>query len=281
MFEELGRALDNLIHRVSSGTTTVIDARTDAVSIDYPEGDLAKLRLELAVGKLKVVPGGEKLVEGTATYNVAEWAPKTIVEGSSVTLKQGEGWAIPPFWGEMKNEWDLRLGTARPLALNVAKGVANIDLALGGLPLANAVIEAGTGKLNVSFDQPNPQTADKVELKGGVGEMVASGLLNTGAQTINVNGGMGEVRLGFTGQGLSHDMTANVGLGVGEAKIEVKAGVPVRVTLSQGLGSTRVSGDLHAVAEHVYETPGYALASGPKLTMKVSTGVGGVSITTV
>lgn len=278
MFEELGRALDNLIRNVTGGSTTRIDTRTDPVSIDYLESSPANLRLEVAVGQLKVTPGGDKLVDGTATYNIEEWKPEVVTEGGQVALKQGKGWSIPPFWGEMKNEWDLRLGTARPLALSVAKGLASIDLALGGIPLTDAVIETGAGKATVSFDRPNPQLASRVELKSGVGELVATGLLNTGAQEIKVQGGMGEVRLGFTGEALKQDMNVNIGLGVGEARIEVKAGIPARITMTQGLGSAKVLGDFQMVADHVYETPGFSLASGPKLTMKVDSGVGAVTV---
>jgi hypothetical protein len=281
MFEELGRGLDNLVKRMTSGSTlTQIDPKTDVVSADYPAGSPAKLRLEIAIGKLNVVPGGEKLVDGMATYNVQEWAPEVGAEGDTVTVKQGHNWLLWPIWGSMRNEWELKLGTARPYELSVTKGVAQGKLALGGLPLTSAQIDTGTGEATISFDSPNPQQADQVVIKSGTGEVKIDGLLNANAKNLSVRSGTGRVELGFTGEKLQQDTNADVSLGVGEAVIEIKPGVPTRVSLSQGLGNARVLGNFTAVGEHVYETPDFAAAAGPKLTMKIGSGVGSVTVRT-
>ena len=115
MFEELGRGLDNLVKQMTSGGLTQIDPRTDPVSVDYPETSPVALRLEIGIGKLNLMPGSEKLVDGMITYNVQEWEPKVAVEGGNVSVKQGEGWKPWPLWGNMRNEWELKLGSARPL----------------------------------------------------------------------------------------------------------------------------------------------------------------------
>jgi hypothetical protein len=238
------------------------------------------------VGKLTTAPGsaqGGQLVDGTATYNIKEWAPEMTIEGGKVTLKQGNAGLLLPWWDKLTNDWDLKLGTgsARPYELTVAKGVGEGILALGGIPLTAMKVETGTGKTTISFDSKNPQNASQVVFNCGAGEMSASGLLNTNAATFKANGGAGEMRLGFTGEALSQDMNVQIGQGVGEAKIEIKAGVPARVTIGQGLGDVRVSSDFTRTADHTYETPGYASATGPKLTMKINSGVGSLSVKTV
>jgi hypothetical protein len=281
MFEELGRALDNLVKRMTSGSTlTQIDPKTDVISVDYPASSPVKLRLEIAIGKLSVTPGGQKLVDGMATYNVQEWAPEVGVEGDKITVKQGHGWILWPIWGSMRNEWELTLGTARPYELYVTKGVAQGKLALGGLPLTSAQIDTGTGEATISFDSPNPQQADQVAIKSGTGEVRIDGLLNANAKSVNVRSGTGRVQLGFTGDGLRQDTSADISLGVGESVIEIKPGVPTRLSVSQGLGNARVLGNFNAVGDHVYETPDFAAAAGPKLTMKIGSGVGSVTVRT-
>ncbi len=281
MFEELGRGLDNLVRRMTSGGgMTRIDPRTDPISIAYPDSTSVKLRLEIGVGRLNVTPGGSLLVDGTATYNVQEWTPETTTEGGRVTLKQGHGWPIWPIWGDFQNDWELKLGTAKPYELSVSKGVAAGELALGGVPLTGATIDIGAGETAINFDKPNPERADRMEFKSGAGEMKIRGLLNTGAAVVHVRGGAGKAVLSFTGESLKQDMNVDVSLGVGEAVIDVKAGTPTRVTVSQGLGGIRVLGNFTTAGDHVFETPDFASATGPKLVMKIGTGVGSVTVKT-
>lgn len=279
MFEELGRSLDNLVRHVTGGSNiTQIDTRTEPVSVPYPGNTPCKLRLEIGIGKLILSPGGEMLVDGAATCNVAEWKPEVTVDGGQVLVKQGQGWLLWPIWGNMKNEWDFKLGTTNPYELSVAKGVAEGTLSLGGIPLTAATIDIGAGKTTINFDRPNPQRADRVEFKTGAGELIANGLLNTSAARVNVKGGTGKVELDFNGETLSQDMYGDIDLGVGEARITIKPGIPVRVSMSQGLGSINVIGSFKPVGEHVYETPDFNTATGPKLTLKIGTGIGSVRV---
>ncbi len=282
MFEELGRNLDNLVRRVTNSSgMTPIDPRTDTISIPYPESTPVKLRLDIGVGKLNVTPGGELLVDGTATYNVEEWAPQTTVEGGNVSLKQGEAWAISPVWSHVQNDWELKLGTTKPFDLGIGKGVTSGVLALGGIPLTGLSVEVGAAESRISFDKPNPERAGRMEFKSGAGEVNISGLLNANAAMAYVKGGAGKTYLGFIGEALKQDMNADVSLGVGEAIVDVKTGIPVRVTISQGLGGVKVLGNLCMAGDHVYETPDFGTASGPKLVMKIGTGVGSVTVKTV
>ena len=99
MFEKLGKALDSMVESVSTGLQlTEIDPHSQAIAIPYPESDPVKLRLEMGAGRLNLKAGGSNLIEGTATYNVQEWSPETIVEGNTVTLRQGHAWNVFGFW---------------------------------------------------------------------------------------------------------------------------------------------------------------------------------------
>jgi N-terminal domain of toast_rack, DUF2154 len=281
MFEELGRHLDNLVRRVTdSSGMTEIDPRTDTIAIPCPDSAPIKLRLDIGVGKLNVTPGRELLVEGTATYNVEEWAPQTTVEGGNVALKQGQAWAISPVWGHVQNDWELKLGTTQPFELSIGKGVTTGTLALGGIPLTGLSVDVGAAESRITFDKPNPERADRMEFKSGAGEAHITGLLNANAALAYVRGGAGKTYLGFTGDTLKADMKADVNLSVGEAIVEIKAGIPARVTISQGLGGIKVLGPFCMAGDRVYETPDFATTSGPKLVMKVSTGVGSVTVKT-
>jgi hypothetical protein len=275
MFEKLGKSLDDLVRTVTTDLgMTRIDPKTDPISIPYPESSPVKLRLEIGVGRLNITPGGAKLAEGSATYNVKEWAPETVVSGGSVTLSQGHGWHVLGGWGEVQNSWDLALGTARAFELNVRRGVGESTLSLGGVPLTDATIETGTGTTTVRFDKPNPENANRVSVKVGAGATKIDGLLNTNAQFVAVDSGAGEIALNFTGENLKRDMNIRVTVGTGKVTINVKAGIPARVAVAKGLGDIRARGAFRSTNYNVYETGNYSTAAGPKLTFEVNAGVG-------
>ena len=194
MFEELGRSLDSFVRRVSDGVNaTRIDPKTDTITVPYPDAEPVKLRLEMGIGELKVSAGADKLVDGTATYNIQEWTPQITTDGGNVLVKQGGEKMFWPGIGGLKNDWVLALGTARPYDLTVSKGIVKAQLALGGLPLTSAVLEMGTGETKIDFDRINPQRASRIQLKCGTGEMRATGLLNTNAASVKVDGGTGQI----------------------------------------------------------------------------------------
>ena len=73
-------------------------------------------------------------------------------------------------------------------------------------------------------------------------------------------------------------MDADISLGVGESTIVLKRGIAARVKLSQGIGSSRVESSFNSLGNHMYETPDFSAATGPKLTLKISSGIGSVTV---
>ena len=59
--------------------------------------------------------------------------PEVIKDGASIEIKQGNFDGIPPFNG-MKNQWDLKLGSA-PMDLTIDAGAYEGSMELGGLSL--------------------------------------------------------------------------------------------------------------------------------------------------
>ena len=89
---------------------------TDQISVAAPDGD-ANLTLLFGAGKLTLAPGAKKLVEGTATYNIPDLKPEIKTDGVDVSITQGDyKMNGMPVFKNLKNEWDLKLGTA-PLNL--------------------------------------------------------------------------------------------------------------------------------------------------------------------
>ena len=285
MLRILGLALILVFILSACGTGwTRIDPKTDAVSIEYPGNTPTSLKLEVGVGNLKVVSGGQSLVQGTITYNIKEWATQTVVNGGSVTLRQGTTSGLGNLSGlnNPQNDWTLSLGTAKPYDLTISNGIAQADLALGGLPLTAVAVEGGAGSIVIRFDQPNPQEAERLSFKTGVGELKASGLLNLNVRSITAESGAGSLQLDFTGDSLKQDLTVHLTSGVGAVTANFKKGVPVRVVAKQGLGRVKgQGGDFTLMSDDVYATAGFDNAAGPKITMTAETGVGELRLNTI
>lgn len=281
MFGEFGRMISSAINSVTGEASgTRIDTTTTPISIEYPAAQPVRLKIEIGVGKLRIGPGGEHLVEGNATYNIQEWAPQTVVEGGNVTLKHGQFMNVWPGKERFINEWDLALGTAQPFDLTVQKGVADATaIDFGGLPLTGLTFQAGAGETAITFDQPNPQSADRVDFKAGAGKLGVRHLLNANAKVITVEGGAGELRLEFDGEPLQHDLHVTVSMGVGELIVSLKDGIPVQANVNRGLGGVEVLGNFREVGRG-YETPDFATATGPKVQLDVKAGVGSIKLRT-
>jgi len=279
MFEKFGRSLDGLLGSVKNDLKmTRIEPKTDRIAIAYPTATPAKLRLEMNVGKLKITPGTDKLVDGTATYNVLEWTPEISLDGGNVTIKQGRGFNMVGSWTDTQNYWELALGTTLPFELSLQKGVGESTLALGGIPLTGAILNTGTGATTISFDQPNPEPAERLQVRTATGATHIDNMLNTNAQLISVESGAGEIALHFTGEALKRDTLVKANLGAGKVTINIKQGVPARVSINRGLGEIKALGAFSPAGQRAFETSGFAAAAGPKLTFEINAGLGSITL---
>lgn len=259
------------------------DAVTEAVDIEYPESDNPLLELVIPVsGSLELQPGGEKLVDGTITYDIPEWKP-LITEGPDlVQIRQDERW-LHTHWDNPRNDWSLNLGTARPYRLNVKTGVSRGRISLGGLPLTDLRIVAGVGECKITFEEPNTESMRMLRIESGVGQTEVKGLLNANAEDIKIGGGVGQIKLGFTGKSPEADTHVRIEAGIGGFELEIDKDVPAVIRV-KGLAGVDLRGAVRTKSRSfgsgVYETESYT-DDGPTLDIRVSMGLGGLTIRTV
>ena len=262
-------------------TLSKIDARTEDISIAYPDADALTLELVIsASGDVNVNGGGDMFVAGTVKYNVREWEPIIAREGDTVRIAQGEGaHGIPP--RDAQNVWDLRLGDTVPFALDVRYGVGDGDWELGALPITDLNFEMGAGDNELAFGAPNPATMATLRIDGGVGDLRVRDLLNANAQYVDVAAGVGDIVLEFDGEALGQSIEVSIEGGVGNITIKVDRDVPARVVMSEeGVGSVNLRGAF-ARRSGGYETPAYAEAGdAAKIEIEMSLGVGSITLNT-
>ncbi len=130
-----------------------------------------KVELDIVQGELLLSGGGEVLLEGAASTNVKEWAPRvtSATEGTqgSISVRQlsqsaGEG---------AKNKWDYKLTKSVPVDLDVSFGAGMGILNLQDVKLSSCSASIGAGELTVDLTGMRAESFS-VDVDAGAGEAI-------------------------------------------------------------------------------------------------------------
>lgn len=203
------------------------ETRTETRAIDAGGATSASVTVRMGAGELRISGGAASLMDAEFTTSVERWMPEPAyrVVGGRGDLKvlQGKGHTL--FFGNRRNDWDLRLTGALPIDLNVDLGAGESRLDLRGIDLASLEIDMGVGELNL--DLPGPRTKDlEVRIDGGVGSARIT-LPNEVGVRVEVDGGIGSV----TARGLVKDGHRYTNEAFG------KTPFGIRIRVEAGIGS--------------------------------------------
>ncbi len=256
---------------------------TEELSIPFPEADNPLLELSVAVaGNITAGPGDDKLLEGTISYDVPEWRPEITQTENRVAVKQRSSVTWQAFESPI-NDWEIKMGKTKHFRLRVRTGVMRGEWELGGLPLTGLDVETGVSQNKLSFSEPNPETVNTVSIQTGVGETKLTGLLNARFREMRVGGGVGEVRLGFTGAELEEDANVRMEGGVGDFNITVDKDTRALFKVT-GLTHVNALGKIYKVkggfGRSEYANDAYDDQEGPILEFNITLGLGGITLRT-
>lgn len=110
-----------------------------------------------------------------------------------------------------------------------------ITMKMGGLRLKEFTFSNWAGESEVRFDEPNPVSMDFLDIDVKVGEARLVQLGNARFSRADINGGIGDIDIDFTGDLLS-ESRAKVDLDIGEASILLPQDVAIRMRIGGGLG---------------------------------------------
>jgi hypothetical protein len=246
----------------------------DEIALPVPSGGgTVDLTLSFGAGTLILNPGTDSLVAGTATYNVADFKPVVTSEGNTVTIEQGN-WRVTgiPDVGNIKNEWDLQLGSV-PMNLDIEAGAYHGELDLGGLALVNLTVNDGASDVTMNFSEPNATEMTLFSYRTGASNVSLTGLANANFSTLQFNCGAGNYTLDFGGE-LRRDASINIETGVSNMTLVIPAGIPAQITVDGGLANVSYGSGWQKDGR-VYSQEG----SGPQLTIFVQIGAGNLTIT--
>ena len=251
---------------------------TENINVPLPTDTQAitDVTLNFAAGTLKLQPGAESaLVEGTATYNVADLKPIVTTTNGNILIETGnfDLKGFPKLNQDVINNWELKLGTS-PMRLVINAGAYQGDYELGGLSLERLQIEDGAAQVDVNFSTPNLVEMSSLQYSTGASQVSLKGLANANTTDMTFRGGAGEYTLDFSGE-LRNDMTVNVESGVSSVTIIVPEGVNAQVISDGGFMTVNTSGNWKQNGNN-YQLSG----SGNTITINVKMGAGNLKLET-
>lgn len=200
----------------------------DSITVTDPKSDETRLSISFGAGKLTLSPGAKNLVDGTIVYNVEDLKPEIVENGDRIEIKQGNFQSLPPF-KDMKNEWDLKLGSA-PMDLEISAGAYDGTIELGGLSLKSLEVNDGASNVDLSFSKPNPVEMSILRYATGASDVKLNGLANANFSTLTFSGGAGNYTLDFSGK-LQRDAVATIDSGFGNLTLVIPDGVNAKVSV--------------------------------------------------
>jgi hypothetical protein len=150
------------------------ETKTETVSLDLDDSKSVRVELSMGSGELRVASGTTKLMEGTFSYNVADWKPVVDYHAGGTStgeLKLSQPNSSGSSFGNSVNNWDVKLNDelALDVTANLGAGEANLDL--GKMNLNRVEMSIGAGKVDMDL-RGEPKRDYTVQIRGGVGETV-------------------------------------------------------------------------------------------------------------
>lgn len=149
------------------GSVATGETRNETVSFDLDDSKSAQVQIRMGSGELHVKSGTPKLMEGTFTYNVAEWKP--VVDRRPGELSLSQPGSSGSSFGNTVNNWELTLNRELPMEVRADLGAGEANLELGQMTLSRVELNIGAGEMNVDL-RGEPKHAYTVQIRGGVGE---------------------------------------------------------------------------------------------------------------
>lgn len=247
---------------------------TEEITVPVPGAEGTRLKLSFGAGDLTLSPGAESnLVEGTASYNYDQFKPFVEADENDITIKMGNGEINGfPTFTDLKNEWDLKLGS-NPIELVIEAGAYNGIYEFGGLALTDLSITDGAAEVELSFSELNTVEMSFFRYETGASNVKMTNLANANFSTFNLQAGAGDYTLDFSGE-LQRDATVNIEAGLSNIIVVIPEGVHAIVKTETGATNVN-AGSGWSQNGTTYTQEG----EGPTLTILVEMGAGNLSLT--
>jgi hypothetical protein len=216
--------------------------RTVTMSRQRSGEDDLRVRVSYGAGRLTVRPADEGLLyRMQLRYDEDVFEPRAEYEGRTLHLGV-ENVANSFRMGKRQGgDMDLLLARDLPMDLDLEFGAVRADVDLGGIAMTRLQLKTGASESTVDVSMPNTSEMRQATFEVGAADFTARHLGNLNARSIDVNAGIGEVTLWFTGE-WQQDASVHLGMGLGTLELVFPEGLGVRLTKDSFLTSVDTEG---------------------------------------
>ncbi|MEJ5369967.1 MAG: toast rack family protein [Bryobacteraceae bacterium] len=200
--------------------------RTERVVIEQARAAGAErisASIQIGMGELHVAGGAREFLEAEFAYNAPALKPQVRFDESGfrrrLVISHGNP---PPAIGNVRNRWDIRLGGAVPLDLEVRCGAGENRLDLREVPLRSLEMHLGVGEVSVDLRGKFAADVD-AKIFGGIGRAVV--LVPASGVEASMAGGIGEIRVLGLEKKDGKWVSEAAGKTGGRLRLEVKGGI--------------------------------------------------------
>lgn len=174
-------------------------------------------------------------------------------------------------------EWTLKFTDAIPIDFKIELGAGEADIDLSGLQVQNLSISSGASAAELRCEEPNPITAEHVDIESGVSKFDAKNLCNLNFEKFTFSGGLGAYKLDFGGK-LRQNCKVKVEVGLGSVVISLPKETPARIEFEDHwFAGFDLDEGFRRIRKGVYETDNYKNAEA-RLTIELQAGLGSVKV---
>jgi len=256
------------------------ELRTKELLVPLSDTESAEVLLRFGAANFLLKPGAAELLEGEVTYNVDQLEPETEYSSSAgkvrVEISPQRGIEIRGLPTErVRNDWEVWLTKEIPLSLRIEAGAFGGDFDLSGLRLANLEMRTGAARSTVSFEEPNLQELERIEIETGASEFDILGLGYANFEEMTFKSGLGRYTLDFTGP-LNRSAQVRIEAGISQVTIIVPESTGTKVIVEEEVSDTDIYG-FRRLEEKEYVNDAFQEAENT-LIIKIRMGLGSLTL---
>jgi hypothetical protein len=253
---------------------------TERKRIELGDEKSIVVTIEFGAGTLDLHKGQSDLVlDATVTYdrNYVDFYTDYDRRRSEGYLEMASDIDAVHVPGRLKNDWDVGLTDAIPIALELEIGAAEARVDLSGLAVNRLHLEIGAADAEIWWSQPNAAELEEIRVECGASSLRMEGLGDAHFAYLDFEGGVGSFEIDFGGDWTrSAHCDFEVGLGALDLRIPDHIGVRIE-TDDSFLSSVDVDREYREVDDGIYESDDYEDAE-VQLEIRVQLGMGSVDI---
>ena len=215
---------------------SVVDAaqaqnrRTVTMSRQVENEQTLDVNVRYGAGRFSVGPAESGvLYHMQIEYDEDVFRPLAEYEGSSLRIgTESLGRRFRLIQDRGAGEMELALSRDVAMDLHMDFGAVRADIDLGGIHLTRLEINTGASQTQIDISEPNPETMSRANMDVGAAEFTVRNLGNLNTEVIEIDAGIGEIDLDFTGD-WRQNARVSVDMGLGSLVLRFPRDLGVRL----------------------------------------------------